>query len=61
MRNVFALLVLIFCALNQSTGQEVSSKNWTLVHERTADWCPFCGTYGWEMKTRIFEKLLNIS
>lgn len=59
MRNVFALLVLIFCALNQGNGQEVSSKNWTLIHERTADWCPFCGTYGWEMKTRIFEKFQN--
>jgi len=59
MKNVVFLLVVLFCAVNQSVGQEVSTKNWTLLHERTADWCPFCGTWGWEMKTKIFEKFEN--
>jgi hypothetical protein len=56
MKNILFLVVLLFSAVGQNIAQEVSNKNWTLLHERTADWCPFCGTWGWDMKTRIFDK-----
>lgn len=59
MRNVillaFSLVLMSVCA----EAQEVSKKNWTLVHERTADWCPFCGTWGWKMKDSIFTRFAN--
>ena len=37
MKNVLLVFVFIFSALSQNIAQEVSNKNWTLLHERTAD------------------------
>jgi hypothetical protein len=48
----FTLTILFASGIN---SQQVSKKNWTLVHERTASWCPFCGTWGWNMKDEIFS------
>ncbi len=45
--------------LSTLQGQQVSDKNWTLIHERTADWCPFCGTWGWDLKTQMMNKFAN--
>lgn len=59
MRNVillaFSVVLMSLCA----EAQEVSKKNWTLIHERTADWCPYCGTWGWKMKDSIFSRFAN--
>jgi hypothetical protein len=49
--NLAILLMLVSPALTQ----EINKKQWTLLHERTADWCPFCGTWGWDFK----DKLIN--
>ena len=56
------LILLAFGLVLLSFGvkaQEVSKKNWTLIHEKTADWCPFCGTWGWKMKDSILTKFAN--
>jgi len=39
--------------------QQVSNKNWTLVHERTATWCPHCGDWGWKFKDSMFSRFSN--
>ena len=49
------ILFLLLSAVNLN-AQQVSNKNWTLVHERTASWCPFCGTWGWTFKDSVFNK-----
>lgn len=35
----------IFSVVN---AQEVSDKQWNILTKKTADWCPFCGGYGWD-------------
>ncbi len=47
------------CVMLPVHAQEISKKNWTLIHERTADWCPFCGSWGWDMKNQILTKFGN--
>jgi len=59
MKNVVFLIFFILGISLSSSGQEVSNKNWTLIHERTADWCPYCGTWGWDMKTQIFDRFAD--
>jgi hypothetical protein len=59
MKNLIYLFFIVLSGFNQLNAQQASDKNWTLIHERAADWCPFCGTWGWEMKTKILEKFKN--
>ena len=59
MKNVITLLVLVFMISTSTIGQEVSKKQWTLMHERTADWCPFCGSWGWDFKTNLLNEFQN--
>ena len=44
------LKFIIFCLLlaQFSFAQNYKSSQSTLVIKRTADWCPFCGSYGWD-------------
>jgi Secretion system C-terminal sorting domain len=59
MKNVITLFLLVFMISTSVTAQEVNKKQWTLIHERTADWCPFCGSWGWEFKTNILNEFQN--
>ncbi len=59
MRSVVFLLLIVFCFSYQANSQVVSTKNWTLIHERTADWCPYCGTWGWNLKSQMLDKFAN--
>lgn len=36
-------------------AQEISTDQWYLVTKKTADWCPFCGQWGWTFKKNIIE------
>ena len=57
MKNLILLFTLFI--FSQASAQVVSTKNWTLIHERTASWCPYCGTWGWDMKEQILNKFAN--
>jgi hypothetical protein len=57
MKNL--ILLFTFFIFSQASAQVVSTKNWTLIHERTASWCPYCGTWGWDMKEQILNKFAN--
>lgn len=59
MKNVSTLLVLVLMISTSAMAQEVNKKQWTLIHERTADWCPFCGSWGWDFKTNILNEFQN--
>lgn len=52
MRSFIAIFMISFMT-SSLMGQEVSTAQWTLVHERTADWCPYCGGWGWDLKDKI--------
>lgn len=36
-------------------GQNFNTKQATLVIKKTADWCPFCGTYGWDFFKGLYD------
>lgn len=54
MKNLFLFILIV--AVQIVNGQEVNKKNWTLIHERTASWCPNCGTWGWTLKNRFIDE-----
>lgn len=54
MKNLF--LVVLLAVSQLVMGQEVNKQNWTLIHERTATWCPNCGTWGWTLKDRFIDE-----
>ncbi len=56
MKNVITLFVLALSLSTSIKAQEVNKKQWTLIHERTADWCPFCGSWGWDFKNNILNE-----
>lgn len=58
MKKLVLLLVLI-SNIFTSNAQDVNTKNWVLIHERTATWCPFCGTWGWNVKDQMLSKYAN--
>jgi hypothetical protein len=55
----YSKFVFLTLFITSANAQEISKKNWTLIHERTADWCPFCGSWGWDMKNQILTKFAN--
>lgn len=59
MKNVVLFALCTFIASFTANSQVVDDKNWTLIHERTADWCPFCGGWGWNFKEKIFQNFAN--
>lgn len=58
MKKLVILLLLISSTIIVHS-QEVSKKDWVLIHERTATWCPYCGTWGWDAKEQILSKFAD--
>lgn len=58
MKNIVITLVCI-TAYFQLSAQEISTKQWTLFSKTTADWCPNCGSWGWNMQKQLVEKFEN--
>ena len=49
-------LGLILLLVSPTLAQEINKQQWTLFHERTADWCPYCGTWGWDFKDKLITE-----
>lgn len=56
MRKLLLLLFVLSAPL-LVTAQEISTEQWSLVTKKTADWCPFCGQYGWTFKNNVLEDI----
>ena len=52
MKKLLLLACLIIGTLSMN-AQEISTEQWYLVTKKTADWCPFCGQWGWTFKNNI--------
>ena len=52
----FALLLFILIGM-VSNAQEFKTKQTTLVIKKTADWCPFCGLYGWDYFKGLYDNV----
>ena len=55
----FTPLLLLLLAFMNLQGQTVTNTQTTLITKRTADWCPYCGTYGWQFTTQLKPKLVG--
>ncbi|MBI1223763.1 MAG: Omp28-related outer membrane protein [Bacteroidetes bacterium] len=53
-KNYFVLLVACLF-LAKGIAQQVVEQQRSLVTKRTADWCPYCGTWGWN----FFENAID--
>ncbi|HOY12889.1 MAG TPA: hypothetical protein PLY70_07095 [Saprospiraceae bacterium] len=55
------LKFVIFCLLlaQFSFAQNYKSSQSTLVIKKTADWCPFCGSYGWDFFHGLYTDVKN--
>ncbi len=51
---LFILSMAAFATMN--FAQEISNDQWVLVSKRSADWCSFCGQYGWDMMDGLVER-----
>ena len=58
MKNLILILFLA-CTSSLIFAQSLSNVQYTMVSKRTADWCPYCGTWGWTAMHDLETKLAN--
>lgn len=53
------LLILGIAALGWNVEAQVAatSDQYTILAKRSADWCPFCGMYAWDMLANVIDRL----
>ncbi|MBK7409786.1 MAG: Omp28-related outer membrane protein [Saprospirales bacterium] len=51
---LFSLSLVLALNIQSVAAQEVAEVQQTLITKRTATWCPYCGSWGWD----FFESLL---
>lgn len=54
-KSTFTIL-LAFLFLVQGIAQQVEQQQRSLITKRTADWCPYCGTWGWAFFKAAIEQ-----
>ena len=54
MKQIFTLVIVLSLTM---VGYGQSFKNTPLISKRTADWCPNCGSWGWEFKLAILDEI----
>jgi len=54
MKQFFTLLIVLSISM---MGYGQTFKNAPLISKRTADWCPNCGSWGWEFKLGILDEI----
>jgi hypothetical protein len=57
-RSTFTIL-LVSLFLIKAIAQQVEQSQHLLLTERTASWCPNCGTWGWALKEGLLEDNAN--
>lgn len=53
MNRIFTPLLLMLIYTVNLSAQVVTDKQITLITKKTADWCPYCGTYGWQFTSQL--------
>jgi hypothetical protein len=54
-KSSFTMLIAVLF-LMKGLAQQVQEQQHTLVTKRTADWCPYCGTWGWTYFENAIEQ-----
>ncbi len=58
MKRIFPVFLFFAFAIT-TNAQTLTDVQTTLITKRTADWCPFCGTYGWTFTNKLKEKAVG--
>lgn len=53
MNRIITPLLLMLIFVVNLTSQVVTDKQITLITKKTAAWCPYCGTYGWQFTSQL--------
>lgn len=59
MKIKFSAFLFCLGLLANLNAQEINKKQWTLFTKTSADWCPNCGTWGWNLQKQLVEKFEN--
>ncbi|MBK6783379.1 MAG: Omp28-related outer membrane protein [Saprospiraceae bacterium] len=59
MKKLILILVLGFISKTNIFSQEINKKQWTMFSKVTADWCTFCGGWGWELHKQLINEFEN--
>ncbi|MBP6397182.1 MAG: T9SS type A sorting domain-containing protein [Saprospiraceae bacterium] len=58
MKRIIPGFLLLLAAFGIG-AQTVTDVQTTLITKRTADWCPYCGSYGWQFTTQLKPMLVD--
>jgi hypothetical protein len=56
MRKTLLLLLLVFSAHTFLSAQTLQTERRTLVVKHSEDWCPTCGTWGWDIYDSLVKR-----
>lgn len=63
-RGLFFFVFMSFCGFGL-LAQEVAEVQQSLITKRTATWCPYCGTWGWDffdaLETNVSDKAVLVA
>ena len=59
MKNIFFSCLAILVTFFSLNAQTLSNKQYTMVSERSADWCPLCGSWGWAFMHNLETELAD--
>lgn len=57
MKNLLLLIAIISFSYTAQAQVEATSDQYTILAKRSADWCPLCGGYGWNMLAGVLDRL----
>lgn len=57
MKKLILILGIAALGWNAEAQVEPTSDQYTILAKRSADWCPFCGQYGWDMLAGVIDRL----
>jgi hypothetical protein len=56
MKNLLFTFILLFSFISLNFAQEIDNTQRTLVTKKTATWCSFCGSWGWNLYQQLYDK-----
>jgi hypothetical protein len=55
MKNIFTILILTVIFSTNIIAQDIDATQRTLVTKKSATWCTFCGSWGWNLYQQVYD------
>jgi hypothetical protein len=59
MKKFFPLFIFVFASI-YTNAQTITQTQTTLISKKSADWCTFCGTYGWSFTEKLLKEAAGL-